>query len=322
AVGIARSRSARVRHPRGPDRAALYQDQPRRERDASGGSDGRLCGATPPHGGSDHPQYQHGARAEGRRRNNIAIDRGALSHATADRPGSSPEVAASAVAGPHVRSRPAQGIRARSIERERRRRAAHSALRANPMLDFIGMITTAALMVLIVNVLITFMDASRASKVTLAAVVGIWIGLAAAAAGAGWLTTWRPIPVVGLFVAVPLLAAALATTSRAARESMLSIPMPVLVSLNVVRVLGGLFLMLAGEGRLTGAIRQRAKFERQGATRQFVGVLGYLTGRSAWNPGEVVHAGDIIAATPNPASAYCRLQNRRLVLTGVLSRGA
>jgi len=71
-----------------------------------------------------------------------------------------------------------------------------------------------------------------------------------------------------------------------------------------------------------GAIRQRAKFERQGATRQFVGVLGYLTGRSAWNPGEVVHAGDIIAATPNPASAYCRLQNRRLVLTGMLSRGA
>jgi len=120
------------------------------------------------------------------------------------------------------------------------------------MLDFIGMIITATLMVLIVNVLITFMDASRASKVTLAAVVGIWIGLAAAAAGAGWLTTWRPIPVVGLFVAVPLLAAALATTSRAARESMLSIPMPVLVSLNVVRVLGVLFLMLAGEGRLTG----------------------------------------------------------------------
>jgi hypothetical protein len=37
------------------------------------------------------------------------------------------------------------------------------------VLDFIGMIITATLMVQIVNVLITFMDASRASKITLAA---------------------------------------------------------------------------------------------------------------------------------------------------------
>ena len=46
AVGIARSRSARVRHPRGLDRAALYQDQPRRQRGASRGADRRLCGGS------------------------------------------------------------------------------------------------------------------------------------------------------------------------------------------------------------------------------------------------------------------------------------
>jgi hypothetical protein len=120
------------------------------------------------------------------------------------------------------------------------------------VLDFIGMVITATLMVLVVNVLIIFMDASRASKITLAAVIGIWIGLAAAVAGAGWLPISRPVPVVGLFVAVPLLAATLATTSRAAREAMLSIPMPVMVSLNVVRVFAVLFLMLAAERRLTG----------------------------------------------------------------------
>src|SRR5215475_13988684 len=56
----------------------------------------------------------------------------------------------------------------------------------------------------------------------------------------------------------------------------------------------------AGSVKLDGPVQvQRAKFERQGATRQFVGVLGYLTGRSTWNPGEVVHAGDIIATTSN-----------------------
>jgi hypothetical protein len=119
------------------------------------------------------------------------------------------------------------------------------------MLDFIGMVVTATLMVLVVNALTTFMDVSRAAKIILAAVIGVWIGLAAAA-GAGWLTISRPVPVVGLFVAVPLLAAALATAWPAARKAMLSIPMPVMVALNIVRVFAVLFLLLAAEGRLTG----------------------------------------------------------------------
>ena len=118
--------------------------------------------------------------------------------------------------------------------------------------SFSGTVVTAALMVLVVNTLTTFMDVSRAAKITLAAVIGVWIGLAAAVAGAGWLTISRPVPVVGLFVAVPLLAAALATAWPPAREAMLSIPMPVMVALNIVRVFAVLFLLLAAEGRLTG----------------------------------------------------------------------
>ena len=120
------------------------------------------------------------------------------------------------------------------------------------MLDFIGMVFTATLMMLVVNTLTTFMDASRAAKISLAAVIGIWIGLAAAAAQAGWLVISKPVPVVGLFVVVPLLAAALATTWPAARQAMLSVPMSVMVALNIVRVFAVLFLMLAAEGRLTG----------------------------------------------------------------------
>jgi hypothetical protein len=120
------------------------------------------------------------------------------------------------------------------------------------MLDFIGMVITAALMVLVVNTLITVMDVSRAAKITLAAVAGVWIGLAAATAEAGWLTISRSVPVVGLFVMVPLLAAALAAAWPAAREAMLSIPIPIMVALNIVRVFAVLFLMLAAEGRLTG----------------------------------------------------------------------
>jgi len=120
------------------------------------------------------------------------------------------------------------------------------------MLDFIGLIITTALMVVVVNTLIIFIDASRAAKVTLAVVIGLWIGLAAAVAEAGWLPIARPIPVVGLFVAIPLLAAGFATAWPRAREALLSIPMPVMVALNVVRIFAVLFLVLAAEGRLTG----------------------------------------------------------------------
>jgi hypothetical protein len=120
------------------------------------------------------------------------------------------------------------------------------------MLDFIGTVITATLMVLFVNTLTTFMEASRVAKVTLAAVIGVWIGLAAAVAGAGWLPISRPVPVVGLFVVVPLLATALATAWPTARNAMLSIPMPAMVALNIVRVFAVLFLMPAAEERLSG----------------------------------------------------------------------
>jgi hypothetical protein len=120
------------------------------------------------------------------------------------------------------------------------------------MLDFIGTVITAALMVVIVNALTIFMDVSRAARIALAAVIAVWIGLAAAVAGAGWLPIARPIPVVGLFVVVPLLAAACSTAWSTARQAMLSIPMPVMIALNVARVFAVLFLMLAAEGRLSG----------------------------------------------------------------------
>jgi hypothetical protein len=169
------------------------------------------------------------------------------------------------------------------------------------MLDFIGMVITAALMVLVVNALITFMDVSRAAKISLAAVIGVWIGLAAAAAGAGWLTISRPVPVVGLFVAVPLLAAALATAWPAAREAMLSIPMPVMVALNIVRVFAVLFLMLAAEGRLTGPFPYSAAWGDIATAVGAVpvlwllkdGIARYTTAIAAWN---LFGAADLVLA--------------------------
>ncbi len=120
------------------------------------------------------------------------------------------------------------------------------------MLDFLGFIATATMMLLIVSALAVFMDMPRSAKLTLAAVAGLWIGLCAAAASAGWLTISKPFPVIGIFVATPLLAAAIATAWPAGRQAMLSVPMPLMIGLNIGRLFAVLFLLLAAQGRLAG----------------------------------------------------------------------
>jgi len=74
------------------------------------------------------------------------------------------------------------------------------------MLDFIGTVVTATLMVFAVNAVIVFMDISRFAKLALALAIGLWIGLSAAAGAAGMIAISKPFPFVGIFVALPLFA--------------------------------------------------------------------------------------------------------------------
>jgi hypothetical protein len=120
------------------------------------------------------------------------------------------------------------------------------------MLDLLGIASTAAVMVFMVGSIAVSLDASRAARLSAVALAGTWIGFAAAAAAAGWLVISRPFPVMGLFVAAPLIAASLACLSSRARLAMLSLPMRLLVGLNVGRTFAVLFLLLAAEGRLAG----------------------------------------------------------------------
>jgi len=120
------------------------------------------------------------------------------------------------------------------------------------MLDFIGTVVSVALMVFVTGAVITFIETSRGAKLVLSAIFGAWIGLCAAVAAAGWIAISRPFPVIGVFVATPLVAAVLASASPAARAAMLGLPMPLIIGLNVGRVFAVLFLLLAAEGRLAG----------------------------------------------------------------------
>src|SRR5438034_9454308 len=87
------------------------------------------------------------------------------------------------------------------------------------MLDFVGTVVSVALMVFVTGAVITFIEISRGAKLALSAVVGAWIGLCAASASAGWIAISRPFPVIGVFVATPLVAAVLASAWPAARAA-------------------------------------------------------------------------------------------------------
>jgi hypothetical protein len=85
------------------------------------------------------------------------------------------------------------------------------------MLDFIGTVVTAMLLVFVVNAVIVFMDVSRFAKLTLALAGGWWIGLTAAVGAVGMLAISKPFPVVGIFAgAAPALIIPLALVAAIA----------------------------------------------------------------------------------------------------------
>ena len=120
------------------------------------------------------------------------------------------------------------------------------------MLDFVGTMGTSALMVLIVAALAVAFKASNTGKLTFAAFAGLWIGFAAASAQAGWVAIGWPFPLLGLYVAAPIVVGAIAAATPAGRAALLALPTRLLVGLNMGRILAVMFLLLARDGRLSG----------------------------------------------------------------------
>jgi hypothetical protein len=128
------------------------------------------------------------------------------------------------------------------------------------MLNFIGTIVIVATTIASLNILITTLAADRLPRLVLALAAGIWTGLAVALASAGALSAATGgAPVIGVLFATPLiLAAAVAFLSPAVRRAMLGAPLLLLVGLNIPRVLGVFFILLAGTGELGGPFPQSA----------------------------------------------------------------
>jgi hypothetical protein len=123
------------------------------------------------------------------------------------------------------------------------------------MLDLIGAI--AGMIAVAVNLvaLTSTLPGSLARRLSLAAIAGGWVGLASGLSAAGKLafSPDHAVPLVGVLFATPLLVVgALALKSARMRSTLMAIPMPLLIGLNALRVLGVLFLLLAAVGRLSG----------------------------------------------------------------------
>jgi hypothetical protein len=123
------------------------------------------------------------------------------------------------------------------------------------MLDLIGAI--AGMIAVAVNLvaLTSSLPGSLARRLGLAVIAGGWVGLASGLGAAGKLafTPDHPVPLVGVLFAAPLLiVGALALRSPRVRATLMAIPMPLLIGVNALRVLGVLFLLLAAAGRLSG----------------------------------------------------------------------
>ncbi|MDE2230216.1 MAG: hypothetical protein KGL11_14405 [Alphaproteobacteria bacterium] len=123
------------------------------------------------------------------------------------------------------------------------------------MLDQIRTVTLIAAIVFNFGAIATAIPASRATRLAFLAVVGLWTGFAFATAQSGALlgTIAGRVPPIGIVVAVPLVAAALAAAlSPAFRRIALALPTDLLIGLNAYRVLGVFMLLLGVEGRIAG----------------------------------------------------------------------
>lgn len=121
------------------------------------------------------------------------------------------------------------------------------------MLDFVGTIAVTAIMVVAINAALSALAVSRLQRIGAVLAVGLWVGLAAASAGAGLFAVNTPAPIIGLYLAAPLLGiAALVSLSPTWRAALTGLPTPLLVGLNLSRPIGVFFLLLAAEGRLSG----------------------------------------------------------------------
>jgi len=123
------------------------------------------------------------------------------------------------------------------------------------MLDLIGAVVGMSAVGINLVALTHALPGTLAHRLTLGAIAGAWVGLASGLGAAGELafSPEQPLPLIAVLFALPLLAVgALALASGRVRAALMAVPLPLLIGVNSLRVLGVLFLLLAASRRLSG----------------------------------------------------------------------
>jgi hypothetical protein len=118
------------------------------------------------------------------------------------------------------------------------------------MLDVAGIVFIGVSLAVLLTAIVTSLPLSSSARLILAGAAGIWISLAVGIVAKGGLSNLQTLLV--MFGTPLLVAAGLALLAPAARRLTGEISTPMLVGLNVVRVGGVLFVLLAAAGRLSG----------------------------------------------------------------------
>jgi hypothetical protein len=131
------------------------------------------------------------------------------------------------------------------------------------MLDLIGTTVLTAMIVVNLYAASAMMPTSPVQKLTTVTIAGLWIGFAIALGATGIYAstaTPTPVPLVGVMLVLPLVAiGGAALLSARLRETLLALPLPLLLGLNALRILPGVFiLLLASQGKLSGPFPQSA----------------------------------------------------------------
>jgi hypothetical protein len=118
------------------------------------------------------------------------------------------------------------------------------------MLDAIRILLIGATAGTLLATVVSTIRTSLLGRITVGAVAGAWVGLAAAVTAAGFGGSPLVLP---LMFAVPLVIAALfALFSPGFRAATAGIPSTYIIGANVFRLMGVFFLVLAAQGRLSG----------------------------------------------------------------------
>jgi hypothetical protein len=130
------------------------------------------------------------------------------------------------------------------------------------MLDLIGAIVGMSAVGVNLVAFTHTLPGTLVRRLSLGAIAGAWVGLASGLGAAGKLAFAAGlVPLIGVLFTVPLLAVGvLALSSARVRSALLAVPLPLLIGLNSLRLLGVLFLLLALSGRLSGPFPYFAGF--------------------------------------------------------------